>query len=640
MRMARNKKGSSTRGAKTGRGGQGGRSSQATPRTLVHGIRGPELMSHAEDLASFTLADEARQTSQHDHTFQNSNLRQRPVVFVSAGVSEPLKLLDALLEANENNVPEAHDDTETPLDREASTEKESAWPSTLQRHDTGEAEDSKQQGLMDWKELERDTQDQDVIVMDQDPAEEHLTFCFDLQGDLSQAPSSKRSINIPDRPSSRSSSSSEEVILFKGRDALRKAQDAAVDIDMAQIRTEIQVVEEEITAGPSLLPTRGTKGTKMQTKSRRQTRRRNTQYEASDEDEAIIADYIANMRANGDADHFLAGLSGNTRDLGGMDYYVPDDSDTEEGSDGPDDDTNHSDGLESDINDATLEQLIAGHNRAAEKDADPIDSRDSTPSSNVKVPSTPFGVEEFDYMDWERPSLRRKKKGKGAQAQINFNVSDSEMEQALQAAWKNDRLKKSERKKQREQLRALGMLGKKTNPEDMSIRYPNGLSMEQMSDEFRLFLMGTDETVIFPPMDKHARKMIHELATAFKIKSKSTGKSEHRRPTLIRTLRTVPYVQSTFNQAVNRFSRRYFPRLDVKGKGSQRPQPPRGNQAATYRDGEIIGAAAPELGIENRGRAMLEKMGWSSGTALGAIDNKGILQPVIQTMKRSKAGLG
>lgn len=36
---------------------------------------------------------------------------------------------------------------------------------------------------------------------------------------------------------------------------------------------------------------------------------------------------------------------------------------------------------------------------------------------------------------------------------------------------------------------------------------------------------------------------------------------------------------------------------------------------------------------------MLEKMGWSSGTALGA-DNKGILQPVTQTMKRNKAGLG
>lgn len=62
--------------------------------------------------------------------------------------------------------------------------------------------------------------------------------------------------------------------------------------------------------------------------------------------------------------------------------------------------------------------------------------------------------------------------------------------------------------------------------------------------------------------------------------------------------------------------------------------------AIDYLEGEIVGAAAPELGIGNRGRAMLEKMGWSCGTALGAEDNKGILQPVSLTMKRSKAGLG
>jgi hypothetical protein len=37
---------------------------------------------------------------------------------------------------------------------------------------------------------------------------------------------------------------------------------------------------------------------------------------------------------------------------------------------------------------------------------------------------------------------------------------------------------------------------------------------------------------------------------------------------------------------------------------------------------------------------MLEKMGWSSGTALGASNNKGILEPVSQTMKTNKAGLG
>lgn len=62
--------------------------------------------------------------------------------------------------------------------------------------------------------------------------------------------------------------------------------------------------------------------------------------------------------------------------------------------------------------------------------------------------------------------------------------------------------------------------------------------------------------------------------------------------------------------------------------------------AVSYRDGEVVGHMAPELGIENKGRAMLEKMGWSTGTALGALNNKGIMQPVVHVVKTTKAGLG
>ena len=111
---------------------------------------------------------------------------------------------------------------------------------------------------------------------------------------------------------------------------------------------------------------------------------------------------------------------------------------------------------------------------------------------------------------------------------------------------------------------------------------------------------------------------------------------------LHRTGRTLPYAEAAFDQAVAKINRRYFPRLDFKGKRTKRTTQNNNsnNPAASYREGEVVGATAPELGSENRGRAMLEKMGWSSGTALGALDNKGILQPVPQTMKKSKAGLG
>lgn len=37
---------------------------------------------------------------------------------------------------------------------------------------------------------------------------------------------------------------------------------------------------------------------------------------------------------------------------------------------------------------------------------------------------------------------------------------------------------------------------------------------------------------------------------------------------------------------------------------------------------------------------MLEKMGWSKGMALGTEENKGIMVPITQVVRKSKAGLG
>jgi hypothetical protein len=145
-------------------------------------------------------------------------------------------------------------------------------------------------------------------------------------------------------------------------------------------------------------------------------------------------------------------------------------------------------------------------------------------------------------------------------------------------------------------------------------------------------------------MDKADRKAIHELANAFNLKSKSAGTGNKRFPVLYRTSRTLAYAERTFDAVENRLTRRFLPRMDVSGKKAGGLKGGRAgfgsSAAATYRDGDVVGASAPELGAENRGRAMLEKMGWSTGTALGAMNNKGILQPVSHVVKTTKAGLG
>lgn len=150
-------------------------------------------------------------------------------------------------------------------------------------------------------------------------------------------------------------------------------------------------------------------------------------------------------------------------------------------------------------------------------------------------------------------------------------------------------------------------------------------------------------------MEKGDRKIVHEIANAFKLKSKSAGDGKNRFPILYRTNRTSAYVERTFAQVVSRLNRGFMPRMDVgsnkwaKSGGTKKAGGRSGgfsSSAISYQDGDVVGGSAPELGVENRGRAMLEKMGWSQGTALGALNNKGILQPVSHVVKTTKAGLG
>ncbi|MCJ1399277.1 hypothetical protein MMC11_002479 [Xylographa trunciseda] len=250
----------------------------------------------------------------------------------------------------------------------------------------------------------------------------------------------------------------------------------------------------------------------------------------------------------------------------------------------------------------------------------------------------------FDVMDRDRRSLRKRPKGR--RGVLPPELSDSDFELSMQLAWDNDRAKKKVQKQHREELRAQGLLGKRDKV-DLNDRYAEGISIGQMKNEIKDFLMSDRVSVSFPPMDKKDRKLIHEFANVFNLKSKSVGGGRGRYPTLFKTSHSIQFsegklgdVEALLNQ------RRFLPRLgkgSKRGSGSLRTAGRGGGApgpAVSYRDGEIVGAAAPELGTDNKGRAMLEKMGWSSGTALGALNNKGIMQPVVHIVKTTKAGLG
>lgn len=147
-------------------------------------------------------------------------------------------------------------------------------------------------------------------------------------------------------------------------------------------------------------------------------------------------------------------------------------------------------------------------------------------------------------------------------------------------------------------------------------------------------------------MAQHERKIVHEIANLFKLKSKSIGSGKSRFPVLYRTARTLQYNEQALHTIeATLSSKRFLSRPDrTKKRGIPAGKGRNGgfsNAGISYKDGEIVGATAPELGQENKGRAMLEKMGWSTGTTLGALNNtRGIAQPVTQVVKTSKAGLG
>ncbi|EON65151.1 hypothetical protein W97_04388 [Coniosporium apollinis CBS 100218] len=248
----------------------------------------------------------------------------------------------------------------------------------------------------------------------------------------------------------------------------------------------------------------------------------------------------------------------------------------------------------------------------------------------------------FDIMDFERPSI---KKPKGRQAEMPFELSDDELQTTLRNTWEADRKKKRRQKAEREELRAQGLLGKKNKfKSDLNARYSEGMNIAQLRLEIEEFVRSSHTSRALPPMDKRGRALVHQFASPLGLKSKSVGSGKSRFTTLIKTSHTREFDDRLFSKVEARMTRSFLPRMDKKaGKGRVVPRRSGGGgvtAGVSYTDGEVVGANAPELGVGNKGRALLEKMGWTQGTALGALNNKGILQPIAHTVKTGKAGLG
>lgn len=267
------------------------------------------------------------------------------------------------------------------------------------------------------------------------------------------------------------------------------------------------------------------------------------------------------------------------------------------------------------------------------------------PSASAMVDALamdPYGG--FDIMDTERPSLKPKKKGR--RGQMPPELDDSDLNEQLQNAWEADRAKKRLKKAEREELRQQGLLGRKGKGANLKVKYSGGIGMEDVVEEIREFLLGQTQSLSLPPMDAQRRATIHQAAKSFDLSSRSRGDGHDRFTILSKTTRTRVYTDAEFDQAIARkglLKRLNGPLQGKKGvkpaRGSTFRSGPRARPQVGYRDGEKVGANAPELGPENKGHALMMRMGWSKGQALGTADNQGILHPIAHTVKINKAGL-
>ncbi|CDO94101.1 unnamed protein product [Kluyveromyces dobzhanskii CBS 2104] len=180
---------------------------------------------------------------------------------------------------------------------------------------------------------------------------------------------------------------------------------------------------------------------------------------------------------------------------------------------------------------------------------------------------------------------------------------------------------------------------------DLLLKYPYGLHIHNIKDEFDAFYHSDRQTITFPPLDPHGNKVLAKFAYNYFMKASHIGKGKHSKVYIEKTKKT-----RNNNPAYHIISqllkqRPVFMRIDQRAPAESASTFHRtvrlkvAKENFNISEGQIVGEDAPEIGTDNIGRRMLEKLGWNTGQGLGAHGNKGINEPILAKVKKSKSGL-
>jgi hypothetical protein len=485
------------------------------------------------------MRDEARNTASHQSIAAWSpggiKLRQKPVAFVSAGWIEPLKDSKLLDPSDEANVEEPADGDNAPMMEEATVRTIELTDVVATVGQEKENPSATEDSIPQEQSIDDPSQALDLRDLDAEDL-----FFYDLVGNKAMDSPPASPPKIPDPKSSvGGSDSSEEVILFKGR--AEKARGTVRKREGSQHNTRMHpsvTSKSKAPATATIVPAAKTVAPPNSV-SRQHEKKRGLPIPAEsaedgeedeDAEDAILADYIANMLANSEDDfvtHQLQSYSGH-RDLGGEDdafnfgsadeerlpyhsgslNYEGTDSEDLDASDVEEDEPEGEEeqDMAADMDEELArlfakqeelgiggDELILASAGSYAKAGGRRARRNLPAAAGSKKFLNGFAnatsvADAFDDLDIGQPARRRKTK-----QPPNFNVSDSEIDAALKMAWRRDRERKKKRKMDREALRAQGLLGKNVNPDDMRIRYPSAMTLDDFKTEIASFLIGTEE---------------------------------------------------------------------------------------------------------------------------------------------------
>ncbi|KAM0474631.1 hypothetical protein ACHAPX_007575 [Trichoderma viride] len=464
----------------------------------------------------FTLLDEARQTSSHDTSFwsQSTQLRKKPVAFVSSGSHDPLTSPQIEAEETEDSkksaeTPAAADEEPPQPDDVSSSEEVIVFKGRNHMKRKPQAPEIAQTDpkTLQTPEATRIPEEVQTLQETQTPEETQAPEATHI----SEAAHNLKATHTPEAAHlSEPTRITEATHIAEAPQNLKATH--VQEITLTSIQTEIRAVERELSGEPRQPRIQDNEASKGEVRDedgedsdglfwpkKKSNKSRGRQKWGQDsEEDAILADYIANMRDNGE-------MMGETSE---------EDSDSSSSDDAGDHLSAPSGLKDEETVDIYSEAEYQPQKSLFGEPGGDLDKREShsisRPSSQEKLKGKAAAkgltgtfkhsfteveyLEEqgdFDFMDWERPSVRRKK-GKARRLLLGADI-DSDLEDRLQAAYSNDRQTKAQRKKEREELRATGMLGNRSQP-DLLAKYRTGITASEVVDEIKTFLAGPHQT--------------------------------------------------------------------------------------------------------------------------------------------------